>query len=171
MNCFWSGGQSIRASVSTSVLPMNIQGWFPLGLTGWISWQSKGLSRVFYNTTVQKHQFFGTQPSLWSNSYIHRWLLEKSQLWLDGPLLAKLCLFFLIYCRFVIAFLLRSKHILILQLQSPSDFEAQENKVCHCFHCGKQILFPCMPSHNSPSYKLSPFPLSCHFVKNLLFFC
>ena len=61
---FTSGGQSIGASASASVLPMNIQDWFPLGWTGWISLQSKGLSRVFSNTTVQKHQFFGTQLSL-----------------------------------------------------------------------------------------------------------
>ena len=61
---FSSGGQSIRVSASTSVLPMNIQDWPPLGCTGWISLQSKGLSRVFSNTTVQKHQFFSTQPSL-----------------------------------------------------------------------------------------------------------
>ena len=61
---FGSGGQSIGASASTSVLPMNIQDWFPLELTGWISLQSKGLSRVFSNTTVQKHQFFGAQLSL-----------------------------------------------------------------------------------------------------------
>ena len=74
---FASGGQSIRASASASVLPMNIRDWFPLGLTVWISLQSKGLSRVFFNTTVQKHQFFGTQLSLWSNSDIHTWLLEK----------------------------------------------------------------------------------------------
>ena len=72
---FTSGGQSIEASAS--VFPMNIQGWFPLGLTGLISLQSKGLSRVFSNTTVQKHQFFGTQPSSWSSSHIHTWLLEK----------------------------------------------------------------------------------------------
>ena len=62
-------GQSIRASASASVLPMNIQDWFPLGWTGWISLQSKGLWRVFSSTTVQKHQFFGVQPSLWSNSH------------------------------------------------------------------------------------------------------
>ena len=76
---FASGGQSIGvwASASASVLPMNIQSWSPLGLTGLFSLQSKGLSRVFSNTTIQKHQFFGTQPSLWSNSYIHTWLLEK----------------------------------------------------------------------------------------------
>ena len=74
---FTSGGQSLRAWASASVLPMNIQGWFPLGGTGLIL-LSKGLSRVFSNTTVQKHQFFGAQPSLWSNSHIHTWLLEKS---------------------------------------------------------------------------------------------
>ena len=61
---FTSGGQNIGVSASTSVLPMNIQNWFPLGWTGWISLQSKGLSRVFSNTTVQKHQFFGAQLSL-----------------------------------------------------------------------------------------------------------
>ena len=72
---FASGGQIIGASAS--VLPMNIQGWFPLGLTGWISLQSKELSRVFSNTTVQKHQFFGAQPSLWSSSHIRTWPLEK----------------------------------------------------------------------------------------------
>ena len=74
---FASGGPSIRASASASVLPMNIQDWFPLRWTGWISLQSKGLSRVFSNTIVQKHQFFITQLSLWSNSHIHTWLLEK----------------------------------------------------------------------------------------------
>ena len=72
---FTSGGQSTRASASTSVLPMHIQGWFPLGFTGLISSQSKGLSSVFSNTTVGKPWFFGTQPSLWSNSHIHTWLL------------------------------------------------------------------------------------------------
>ena len=74
---FASGGQSIGASASASVLPMNIQGWFPLGLTGLISLLSKGLSGVFSNTTVRKHQFFSTQPSLWSISHVHTWLLEK----------------------------------------------------------------------------------------------
>ena len=72
---FPSGSQSIGASAS--VLPMNIQNWFPLGLTGLISLQSKGLSRVFSNTAIQKHQFFSAQLSLWSNSHIHMWLLEK----------------------------------------------------------------------------------------------
>ena len=74
---FILGGQSIGASASASVLPMNIQGWFHLGLAGLISLLSKGLSRVFSNTTVQMHQFFGAQPSSQSNSHIHSWLLEK----------------------------------------------------------------------------------------------
>jgi len=86
---FASGDQSIGASALASVLPMNIQAWFSLGLTGLISLQSKGLSRVFSNTTVQKHQLFRAQLSLWSNSHIHTWPLEKPQLWLYGPLLAK----------------------------------------------------------------------------------
>ena len=78
MNQFFpSGGQSTGVSASASVFPVNIQDWFPLGLTGWNFLQSKGLSRVFSNTTVQKHQFFSTQLSLWSNSYIHTWLVEK----------------------------------------------------------------------------------------------
>ena len=74
---FVSGGQSSGVSASASLLPMNIQDWFPLGWTGWIFLKSKGLSRVFSNTTVQKHQFFSAQPSLYSNSHIHTWLLEK----------------------------------------------------------------------------------------------
>ena len=86
---FTSGGQSIGVSASTAVLPMNTQDWFPLGWTDWISLQSEGLSRVFSNITLLKHQFFGTQPSLWSSSHIHAWLLEKPQFWLYGPLSAK----------------------------------------------------------------------------------
>ena len=70
---FASGGQSIAVSASVSVLPMNIQDWFPLGRTGWISLLSKELSK----TTVQKHQFFGSQLSLWANSHIHTWPFEK----------------------------------------------------------------------------------------------
>ena len=67
-----SGSQSIGASASASVLPMNTQGWFPLELTGLMSWKPSGLSRVLSNTTIKKHQFFGTQPSLWSNSWQDR---------------------------------------------------------------------------------------------------
>ena len=72
---FASGGQSIETSDSASIPPVNIQDWFPLGLTGLISLKSKGFSRVFFNTTVQKHQFFSAQTSLWSNSHIRTWLL------------------------------------------------------------------------------------------------
>ena len=75
---FTSGAQSIGVSASSSVLPMNTQDWSPLGWTGWISLQSKGLSGIFSNITVKKYQFFSTQPSLWSNSHIHMWLLKKT---------------------------------------------------------------------------------------------
>ena len=92
---FESGCQSIGASVTASVLPMNIQDWFPLGWTGLTSLQSKGLFESSPNTTVQKHQFFGTQLSLWSNSHIHTWLRKshrfdylcnswKSEYWIIG---------------------------------------------------------------------------------------
>ena len=74
---FPSGGQSIGASASASVPPVNMQGWFSLRLTSLISLQTKGLSRVFSNTTTWTHEFFGAQPPLWSNSYIRTWLLEK----------------------------------------------------------------------------------------------
>ena len=75
---FASGGQSIGASASATVHPMNIQDWFPLGFTGLISLLSKGLSRVSSSTTVRKHQFFSVQSSLWSDSHIHTWLLEDT---------------------------------------------------------------------------------------------
>ena len=86
---FAFGGQSTGALVSASALPMNTQDWFPLGLTGLIFLQSKGLSRVFSNNTIKKHQFFSAQLSLQSNYHIHTWLLKKQQLWLHGHLLAK----------------------------------------------------------------------------------
>ena len=73
---FASGGQSVGASASASVLPMNIQSWCPLGLTGLTFLLFKGLPRILSSTTTQKHQFFGTQPSLWSSSHVHTWLLE-----------------------------------------------------------------------------------------------
>ena len=94
---------SIRAffqwvSFSASVLPMNVQGLCPWVLTGLIALQSKGFSGVFSSITVQKAQFFGAQPSLWSSSHIHTRLLEKPQLWLYRPLLVRWCLCFLIHC-------------------------------------------------------------------------
>ena len=100
---------------------MNIQDWFPLCLTGLISLQSKGLSRVFSSTTTQKHQFFTSQPSLWSNSYIHIWLLGKTIALTIWTFVGKVkSLLFNSLSRFVIAFLPRSKCLLILWLQSLS---------------------------------------------------
>ena len=96
---FTSGSHSIGASAS--VLPMNIQDWFPLRLMCLISLLSKGLSRVSSSTTVWKHQFLSVQPSLWSNSHISTWILEKPQLWLDRPLLAEWCLCFLVCCLYL----------------------------------------------------------------------
>ena len=87
----WPKYWSLSFSISP---PMNTQGWFPLELTGLVSL----LSRVFSSTTIPKHQFFGAQPSLWSNSHIHTWLLEKPYLWLYRLLSTKWCLCFLIHC-------------------------------------------------------------------------
>ena len=137
---FASGGQSIgasaSASASASVLPMNIQDWFPSGLTGWISSQSKGLSRVF-NTTVQKHQFFGTHPSLGSNSHPYVTTRKTKALTIQTFVGKVMFLLFNMLSRFIIAFLPRSKYLLISWLPSPSAviLEPKKIKVCHCFHC------------------------------------
>ena len=129
---FTSGAQSTGASASASVVPTKIQDWSPLGLTGLIPLQSKRLSRgVFSNTTVQKYQFFGTQLSLWSNSHIHTWLLEKPKLCWESNISA-----FYMLSKLAIAFLARSKYLNFMDaITICSDFGAQENKVCHCFHC------------------------------------
>ena len=132
---FASGGQTIRAEASASVLPVNIQGWFPLGWTGWISLLSKGLSRVFSSTSLKASILWHSAFFMVQHSY--PWLLEKPLLWPDRTLLAKWCLCFLITCLGLSAFLPRSKCLLISWLQSPSAviFGTQENEVCHCFHC------------------------------------
>ena len=84
---------------SASVLPMNIQGWYPLGLTALISLMSKGLSRVFSSKMIQKYPFFSTQPSLWSSCHTHTWLLGKPEFWAYRPLSAEWCLcFFFFFC-------------------------------------------------------------------------
>ena len=104
---FTSGGQSIGASASASVLSMNSQDGFPLGWAGLISVLSKGLSRTFSSTTVQKHQFFGAQPSLWSSSHICTWLLEKKKniaLTIQTLVSKVMSLLFNTLTRFVIAF-------------------------------------------------------------------
>ena len=118
---FASGGQRTKALASAAVLPMNIQGWFPLGSTGLLSLQSEGLSRVFSSTTVQNHQFSGAQPSIWSNSHIHTWLLKKNialPIWTS--ISKMMSLLFNMLSGFIIAFLPRSKCLLISWLQSPS---------------------------------------------------
>ena len=126
---FTSGGQRIGALASESGLPMNIQDWFPLGLTGLISLQSKGLSRVFSNTTVQKHQFLVLSllygPTLtyihdyWKNQVLTRWTFV-------GKVMS---LLFNMLSRFVIAFLPRSKHLLISWLQSPYAVILEPKKI------------------------------------------
>ena len=133
---FSSGGQSTGASASASVLPMNIQHWFPLGWTDWISLLSKGLSRsrVFSNTTVWKHQFFSAQ--LMSNSHLYMTTGKTIPLTIWTIVGKVMSLLFNILSRFVTAFLQRSKRLLISWLQSPSTVILEPKKiVCHCFHC------------------------------------
>ena len=113
------GGQSTGVSALASFLPMKSQGWSPSEWTGWISLQSKGLSRVFSNTTVQKHQFFSTQPSSQSNSHIHTWPQEKAIALTRWTFVGKvMSLLFNMLSRLVIIFLPRSKCLLISWLQS-----------------------------------------------------
>ena len=120
---FASGGQSI------GVLPVNFQDWFPLRLTGLIL-QSKGLSRVYSNTTIQNHQFFGTQPSLWSNSHIHT---REVEIWIALAIQTfvgkVMSLLFNTVSRFVIAFLPRNNHLFISWLQSPSAVILEPKKI------------------------------------------
>ena len=127
---FTSGGQNIGVSASTSVLPMNTQDQSPLGWTGWIPLQSKGLSRVFSNTTVQKHQFFAAQLSSQSNSHIHTWLLEQNIALTRQAFVGKvISLLFNMLLRLVITFLPRSKCLLISWLQSPSAVILESQKI------------------------------------------
>ena len=139
---FASGGQSIGVSSSASVLPMNIQDWFPLRLTGWISLQSQGLLRVFSNTTVQKHQFFSTHFTVQlSHPYITtgktivltRWVFAGKVMLLHFNTLSRL----------VVTFPPRNKCSLISWLKSPSAviLEPPKNKVCHCTN---KVLVTCV---------------------------
>ena len=115
---FTSGSQGIGASASASVLPMNMQGWFPLGLTSLISLQSKGLSRVFSSSTVQKNKFFGTQP-VYCPTLTSVMTTGKNIALTIWTFVGKvMSLLFNMLSRFVIAFLPRTKHLLILWLQS-----------------------------------------------------
>ena len=131
---FTSSGQSIGVSASTSVLPMNIQDGFPLEWTGWISLQSVGLSRVFSNTTVPKHQFFSAQFSLGPNSHIHTGKTISLTRW---TFVSKaISLLFNMLSRLVIAFLSRSQCLLISWLQLPSAVILEKTaQISHGFHC------------------------------------
>ena len=133
------GSQSIGASASASGLAVNSQGWFPLGLTGLISLQDKGLSRVFFNTIVQKHQFFGTQPSLWPNSHIHTWLQENHSFdYMDLSWQSNIYAFS--YAVLVCHSFLSKVHVsfnFMAAVTICSDFGAQENK--------SLLLFPLSP--------------------------
>ena len=131
------GDQNTGVSALASVLPKNTQGWSPLGWIGWISLQSKGLSRVFLNTTVQKHQFFSTQPSLWSIKKI--WTIALTR-WIFT---SKWCLFFFnMLSRFVIAFLPKSEDLLILWLQSPSTVILKPEKIMSVVSIFSPIYLP-----------------------------
>ena len=150
---FTSGGQTIGTSASASVLSMNIQGWFPLGLTGLISLLSKGFSKVFSSTIVQKHQFFGSQSSLWSNSHIHTRLLEKK---IALTFVSKVMfMLFNMLSTFIMAFLPRSKHLLISCLKSPSAvlLEPKKIKSATVSISPAYIRFPSDASGKEPSYQ------------------
>ena len=127
---FPSGGQSIRVSASTSVLPMNIQVWFSLGCIGWISLQSKGLSRIFSKTTVQKYQFFSTQLFFivqLSHPYMTTGkTIASTRQTFVGKVMSLLSN---MLSRLVINFLPRSKHLLISWLQSPSAVILEPKKI------------------------------------------
>ena len=172
---FASGGQSIGASVS--ILSMNIQDWFPLGWTDLISLQSKGLSRVLSNTTVQKHHFSSVQPYLWTHllwtttltSACDYWKKHTLTIWtFVGKLMS---LLFNMLSKFLMALLPRSRHFLNFMpaVTIHSDFGARENHVCHYFHCfpiiclavvglGSMILVFWMLSFK-PAFSLSSFTL------------
>ena len=141
---FTSGGQSIGVSASASVLPMNIQDWFPLGWTGCVFLQSNRLSRVFSSTTVQKHKFFSPQI-FFTVQLLHPCVTTGKSIALTRWTFACKIMFllFIVMSRLAIAFLPRSKRLLISWWQSPSAviFGAKKNKVSHCFHCFP-IYFP-----------------------------
>ena len=130
---YWSFSFSISPSNKYSGLISFRMDWLDL-------LQSKGLSRLFSNTTVQEHHFFSAQPSLWFSSHIHTWLLEKPRLWQYGSWLAKWCLCFLIhYVRHSFSFKEQASFNFMAAVTICSDFGAHKNKVSHCFH-----FFPCI---------------------------
>ena len=141
---FASSSQSIEDSASASVLPMDIRDWFPLGWTGWITLQSKGLSRAFSITTVQKHQLFWCSTFFVVQLSHPHMTTGKTIVLIRRTFVDKVTsLLFSMLSRLVITFLPRSKRLLISWLQSPSTviLEPPQNKVWHCFHCFP-IYFP-----------------------------
>ena len=136
-----SDGQSIGASASVSVLPVNIQGWFPFGLTGFISLQSQGISRIFCSTTVQKHELFSAQPSLCSTlTSVHDYW---KNLGFDSMIFVSkvMPLLFNTLSRFVFSSKEQAPFNFMAAVTVHSDFGAQENKICHYFY-----VFPiCSP--------------------------
>ena len=128
---FASGGQSIGASASASVLPMNIQGWSSLGLTGYISLLSKG--RRVFSTTIWKDQFFGAQPSFWP--YSHSYATGKTIAWTIWTFVSKVISLFNTLSHFnTLSIKKQVSFNFMASVIIHSDFEAQENKICHCFH-------------------------------------
>jgi len=169
---FALGSQSIGVSASTSALPMNTQDWFPLGWTDWISLQSKRLSRVFSNTTVQKHQFFSAQPSSQSNSHPYMTTgktIALTRQTFDGKVLS---LPFNMLSSLVISFLPRSKHLLISWLQAPSAVILEPPKIksdtvsqstCHEVMGPDAMIFIFWVLSFKPTFSLSSFT----FIKRL----
>ena len=169
---FTSGGQHVGALAS--VLPKNIQGWFPIGLIDLTSIQSKGFSRVLSSITIQKHRFFIAEPSLWFSSHICTWLLEKTNtaLTIQTFFSKVMSLLFNILSRFVIAFLPRSKHLLNSWLQSPSTviWEPKEVRsiivstfspsVYHEMMGQDVMIFVCWMLHFKPAIQSPLSPLS-----------
>ena len=161
---FTSGSQSIGVSASISVLPVNTQDWSPLGWTGWISLQSKGLSRVFSNTTVQKHQFFGTQLALFLHSYMTTGKTIALTRWtFVGKVMS---LLFNMLSRLVITFLQRNKHVLISWLQLPKIKSAVSTVspfICHRVMGPDTMILVSWVLSLKPTFSLTSFT----FIKRL----
>ena len=132
---FTSGGQSVEASASALVLPMNIQDWFPFRLTGLISLQSKGVSKVFTNTTIWKHQFFGAQPSLSSIQLLHPYITTGKTIYLIIWTFVGNVSLYAVYVFHSFSSKEQASFDFMMVVIIHSDFGAQENKISHCFHC------------------------------------
>ena len=170
---FASHGQSTAASASASVIPVNTQGCFPSGLAALISLQSKGLSRVFSNTTIWKHQLFGTQPAFFMIQFSHLYMTTGKAIALTIRIFfgKVMSLHFNMLSRFVLAFLLRSKYLLIPWLQSPSTVILEPKKIksvtastfspssCHDMMEPNTMIFVFWMLSFKPTFSLSSFTL------------